>query len=513
MILYKLDIKLINFNKNFNMKTNLLSIQQKVSYISIVALFLAGNFGQAHAQGADNALTFDGVDDIVIVPSSSGGDLNPIDSLTLECWVYLNEATSATHRPHLLSKIGSFALILEDNSLPRFFIHDGTTWQFVEGTTSIQVNKWYHIAGTYDGENIKIYVNGQLDGTPTELIGSMVVNDADFNIGHRTNNEEALNGAMDEVRAWTLTMSEQEIQESMNSTLVGDETELVGYWRFDETTGTVATDSSPKGNDGTLTNMAPETAWSTSTAPLGDASILSISDAIMETDKCEVDVYFGTDDDAPGDGFSLAAMQVNSPPNDITGLTNIADTYWELWTEDHMFDGTFSLTVNFHYDNISGIDDETQLELFRRDSATSSTWKKVNGYTIVSDDGGSSSTTDGIGYVQMTISQDTLGGFSGQYILSGSNTLDVVEFSENLDIKLYPNPNNGSFSVELSLDETQNIKLQVLSINGKLVWSEMYRNQVGNRRYPINIENSAKGIYVLKVSAGTGSFTKQLIIQ
>ncbi len=495
------------------MKTNLLLSQKKITFSLLVALFLLANVGKAYSQGAENALSFDGVDDIVIVPSSSGGDLNPIDSLTLECWVYLNEATSATHRPHLLSKIGSFALIIEDNGLPRFFVHDGTDWKFSAGTTSIEANKWYHIAGTFDANNIRIYVNGQLDGTPTELIGSMVVSDNDFSIGNRLGNEEVLNGFMDEVRAWTVTRSEQEIQESLNSKLIGDESELVGYWMFDETTGAIASDSSPNGNDGTLTNMAPETAWAISTAPVGNASIFSVSADITETVDCEADVLFGIDESGPGDGFGLATIQVNSAPNDNTGLTNIADTYWEIWAENSLFDGTFDAVINFHYDNISGIENEDQLILFRRDNAASSTWEEVISYEIVSDDGGSSSTTDGIGWVKIDISQDTLGGFSGQYILSGDNTLDVVEFTENLELKLYPNPNNGSFSVEMTIDETQDIELQVLSISGKLVWSEKFRNQAGNRRYPINIEDQAKGVYILKVSTGIGSYTKQLIIQ
>ncbi len=118
----------------------------------------------------------------------------------------------------------------------------------------------------------------------------MVQSDADFNIGNRFNDEEALNGVLDEVKVWNATKSEQEIQESMNAVLVGDETELAGYWQFDETTGSTASDSSPNGNDGTLTDMATETAWSTSTAPVGDASIFSISADITETTDCEVDV-------------------------------------------------------------------------------------------------------------------------------------------------------------------------------------------------------------------------------
>ena len=495
------------------MKTFLLKKYNKTTFTFLAALFIFGGIGKVYAQGPNNSLTFDGTDDIVAVASNAGDELNPDDSITVESWLYLNETPSATHRPHFISKTAVYALVIETDGRPSFYVHNGTNWKNATGTTGISDLKWYHIAGTYDGDSIRIYLNGKLANTPVEHIGPMVKNSNDLRIGDRLGGIEVLNGSLDETRIWAVSRSELEIQESMNSILTGDEADLAGYWRFDETTGTTAADSSPNENDGTLTGMAPETAWSTSTAPFGDASIFSISADIDETPDCEVDVTFGTGDTGPGDGFSLSAIQVNSPPNDNTGLTNIADTYWEIWSENSLFDGTYDAAINFHYDNIGGIDDETQLELYRRDSATSSPWVKVNGYTIVSDDGGTSSTTDGIGYVQIAISQDTIGGFSGQYILSGSNTLDVIEFTENLNIKLYPNPSNGSFSIEMNSEETQDIEFQILSINGKIVWNEIYRNQTGKRIYPVNIEGKANGIYILNIKTKNGQVNKRLIIQ
>lgn len=495
------------------MKTSLLTNSSKAIISFLAVLFIFSSFGNVNAQGPNNALLFDGTDDIVTVASNTGDELNPDDSITVESWLYLNETPSATHRPHFLSKTAVYALVIETDGRPSFYVHNGANWNNATGATGISALKWYHIAGTYDGDSIRIYLNGKLANTPVEHIGPMAKNSSDLRIGDRLGGIEVLNGSLDETRIWSVSKSELEIQQSMNSILTGDETDLAGYWRFDETSGEVATDSSPNGNDGTLINMSPETAWSTSTSPLGDASVFSMSSDIAETDDCEVDVMFGEGDDAPGDGFSLSTIQVNDPPNDNTGLTNIADTYWELWSEEALFDGTFSATINFHYDNIGGIDDETQLELFRRDSATSTTWEKVNGYTIVSDDGGSSSTTDGIGYVQMAISQDTIGGFSGQYILSGSNTLDVVELTEKLNLKLYPNPNNGSFNIELNIQESQDIELEVLSINGKIVWSKMYKNQIGNNKYQVNIENQSKGLYILNVFTRSGQINKRIIIQ
>lgn len=63
--------------------------------------------------------------------------------------------------------------------------------------------------------------------------------------GTRTGNSEYWQDALRDFRDYNRWLSGSEI-----STLSG----LVGYWKLDETSGTVATDSSPLDNDGTDTN-------------------------------------------------------------------------------------------------------------------------------------------------------------------------------------------------------------------------------------------------------------------
>jgi len=132
----------------------------ETSLFSLVFLWVCSNNG--YSQGAGYALDFDGVDDNVLVASSSGDELNPQTSITVECWINLNEVASSSRRHHLVSKWGSYGVIIETNGHPRFYIYDGS-WYDCQATTIILKNKWYNIARNYDGIDIKIYVNGMLE--------------------------------------------------------------------------------------------------------------------------------------------------------------------------------------------------------------------------------------------------------------------------------------------------------------------------------------------------------------
>jgi hypothetical protein len=71
-------------------------------------------------------------------------------------------------------------------------------------------------------------------------------------------------GQMDEVRVWTIARSASDIASTMHRMLVGNEPGLVLYWRFEEGSGRVVSDSSPAGNDGAVNATF---AWAPSTAP------------------------------------------------------------------------------------------------------------------------------------------------------------------------------------------------------------------------------------------------------
>lgn len=54
---------------------------------------------------------------------------------------------------------------------PQFFVSNGTTYaNSGVSVTTISVGKWYFIVGTYDGVNVKIYINGRLESSSASSI-------------------------------------------------------------------------------------------------------------------------------------------------------------------------------------------------------------------------------------------------------------------------------------------------------------------------------------------------------
>jgi hypothetical protein len=73
-------------------------------------------------------------------------------------------------------------------------------------------------------------------------------------------------GRLDEVRLWSQARTLEQITDNMYTSLVGDENDLNGYWKFDAGSGTVALDMTGKGNDALFKGMVLPS-WSEGAAP------------------------------------------------------------------------------------------------------------------------------------------------------------------------------------------------------------------------------------------------------
>ena len=128
---------------------------------------------------------------------------------------------------------------------------------------TIQLNKWYHIAGVIDAkrDSIKLYINGIEVGNKT-LKGEKSFYESRFRLRIGWTHEEErptqspFIGLIDEVRIWNIARTETEIRSDMNIELNGDEQGLVAYWKFDEETEEIAPDVSVNKNDGRLIGNA-----------------------------------------------------------------------------------------------------------------------------------------------------------------------------------------------------------------------------------------------------------------
>jgi large repetitive protein len=106
-------------------------------------------------------------------------------------------------------------------------------------------SQWAHFAMTWDGTTVRAFVNGvqraskaapATSAQKTLMTGATALTIGGYDPAY-------FNGYMDEMRVWNVARSAADIASTMNHTLVGNETGLTGYWKFDEGTGTRVADS------------------------------------------------------------------------------------------------------------------------------------------------------------------------------------------------------------------------------------------------------------------------------
>jgi len=158
------------------------------------------------------ALWFDGVNDYV----NCGNDvhLNPTGAITVETWIKLDAASEGKSSSIPIIRRNNSYLLRKDEEASggyfSFFIHDGSSWEpGVNSGFSSAFGVWYHIVGTYDGQHVKIYINGRLKGSSART-GAMPSNGNNTVIGFW--NTDYFPGLIDEVRIYNRALLAEEIK-------------------------------------------------------------------------------------------------------------------------------------------------------------------------------------------------------------------------------------------------------------------------------------------------------------
>ncbi len=122
-------------------------------------------------------------------------------------------------------------------------------------------DQWVHIAMVWNGTNVITYVNGLPKITTAGSgVTALATTSSAVIIGCNPTNNSCFNGLFDELRIWNIARTPTQIHDSYNKPVLGNEAGLVGYWKFDETSGTTTADAvSTTGHtahNGTLKAMA-----------------------------------------------------------------------------------------------------------------------------------------------------------------------------------------------------------------------------------------------------------------
>ncbi|MCA9063465.1 MAG: hypothetical protein KDA96_10410, partial [Planctomycetaceae bacterium] len=115
---------------------------------------------------------FNGVDDYIVVPNSTSLSASTV---TVDVWVRpdatgVNSTIVTKEGVVASSEIGFGFRQRADNHFWFVLGREGAASAIAASTTTLTAGQWYHLTGTYDGSNAKLYVNGILEATTATTV-------------------------------------------------------------------------------------------------------------------------------------------------------------------------------------------------------------------------------------------------------------------------------------------------------------------------------------------------------
>ncbi|HOJ60787.1 MAG TPA: PQQ-binding-like beta-propeller repeat protein [bacterium] len=169
-----------------------------------------------------SALMFDGRNRITIEPWS----LQPLSSsrFTVEGWVYVDPGRArgliAGSAPIQPEQPQSWRLKY-DNFRFTFGLSTGPSEAVVHSQTGLITERWYHVAGTYDGNEARIYIDGELDarsripGVPDSAYADPAMIGAE--LGQEGAATDYFSGRIHRLRWFDRVLSEREVRAAYES--------------------------------------------------------------------------------------------------------------------------------------------------------------------------------------------------------------------------------------------------------------------------------------------------------
>jgi len=171
-----------------------------------------GNDGRAYG-GANTALIgmkgrsgyFDGSNDQVGIPHHSTL-VGTRKAISMQCWVHPTDTIDANR---IVTKKWQYYFEILNGRF-RWEVSGSLPQQYLASTVDIPTDQWTHLAGTWDGTTMKLYVNGRLDNSQGR-VDTMSSYTYDVYIGNSEGETRNFNGYIDELRLYDRELSRDEI--------------------------------------------------------------------------------------------------------------------------------------------------------------------------------------------------------------------------------------------------------------------------------------------------------------
>ena len=138
------------------------------------------------------------------------------DGESFSAWIKLDNVSGTKyivcHGRGLSENNAVYGGIYVEGTTAKFTLYKNSAYKTVSGTSTLSTDTWYHIVGTYDGENnddkIRIYINGSLEATSSALGGDFLTGEPTIaHVGRNVNTSSGtrdfyFDGLIDEVAIW-----------------------------------------------------------------------------------------------------------------------------------------------------------------------------------------------------------------------------------------------------------------------------------------------------------------------
>ena len=156
------------------------------------------------------ALQLDGIDDYVEFGTSPLFDMT--EQVTLSAWVKPNDIGNSQDNPWVGKGDKSYALKgFRTGTVVEFFVYDGG-WYTCHADVGEAFNgEWHHAAGSYDGAQLKVYIDGE-PAAVADYVGGIALSASSVNIGKNSDKADRFyEGAIDDVTIYNRALTKDEI--------------------------------------------------------------------------------------------------------------------------------------------------------------------------------------------------------------------------------------------------------------------------------------------------------------
>lgn len=489
---------------------NILKINLSWMKKSIIILLCQFTILTLTAQNHSLSFTSASIQNVVIKSAPVLGT-----NYTLEAFIYPQDnITAGLILGNLVNfstfKLSPFMSNYQRNDI-QYGISNGSNIRKIKWTCSVHNKMWNHVAITYNGSFISVYVNGELrDTLMTSLTPSA---DSVKFIGGNTRStgtKEYFNGLIDEIRVWKVCRTHSEIQSKMTTnSLSGSEANLAMLYTFENNITDLTGKTTAKLNGATYvtnqfqlpvrsalnwvgngTNGTFEISFTSSsttkTPNYSPNHVLAIwvtkkTGEIVKTIKYyagQRQTVLGHYDTTNGDWA----------PDAVSGASLKAfNTYAINWDAKDLFgnlidDGVYNVNFELNDNNYPSRSSKFNIDIIK-----------------------------GISPVSLTPADDT--SFSAISIKWNPipSTINQTKLISD-DVIVFPNPTNGILQIKLNKDFKANVQLKIMSVTGYIFLTEQFYKEEDTSILNYDISKFPDGNYILELVTNSIITRKEIIL-